>query len=400
MPNKNVDCCVVGGGMIGATLALGLAKQGYSVALIEKDELVPFSPEQAPDIRLSALNMHTVELLSNLGAWKFVQKMRSRAYDTLSVWDGESLKVSGDTVNKKGLTRFTAKEIERPLLGYFVENRLLQLSLYDEINAQVADHVACIHQQSISDIDVEVGRVSLSSGDEIHSKLILGADGAQSQVRTAAGIPSSGWQYAQKANAVLIKTVNKVSDETWQAFYTTGPRALLPMHDNYACLIWYHGAQQSDWIQNAPFEELKASIYKEFPDLIGEFEILQVAGFGLTRMHAHRYGQGKALIAGDAAHTINPLAGQGVNLGFKDAAAILELISEYGLNDTKLLIKQYEAKRRLANLLMMSSMDAIYQTFSSSLLPIKLARQFGLTLADKAGPLKYKALKYAMGLSD
>ncbi|MFT5996410.1 MAG: 2-octaprenyl-3-methyl-6-methoxy-1,4-benzoquinol hydroxylase [Gammaproteobacteria bacterium] len=398
MPEKNVDCCVIGGGMVGASLALGLAKQSYKVALIEKQSLAPFNTAQAPDIRLSALNMHAVNLLSSMGAWQHVQKMRYRSYNTLSVWDGESTKVCDNITDKKGITQFTAAEINQPLLGYFVENRLIQLALYEEIKANYTSEVECIHEQAVTHVDVNKGRVSLSNGRVIESAIILGADGANSQLRQAAGIPINGWQYAQKANAVLIQTKHKVADETWQAFYATGPRALLPMHDNYACLVWYHDAAKSDWIQKASKQELKAAINLYFPDLIGDFDIVEVAGFPLTRMHAQRYGQGKVIIAGDAAHAINPLAGQGVNLGFKDVAAILDVIHSKGLQDPKAIIDSYEQKRRLPNLLMMSTMDVLYHSFSTSFMPMKIVRGIGLAVAHKAGPVKQRALKYAMGL--
>jgi 2-octaprenyl-3-methyl-6-methoxy-1,4-benzoquinol hydroxylase len=398
MQQTEFDCCVIGGGMVGAALALGLAKQSYKVALIEKQNLHRFSPEQAPDIRISALNMHSVDLLNTLGAWQHIQKMRYRPYDTLSVWDGESARVTNTSAKRAGVTQFCASEINKDLLGYFVENRLVQLSLYDEINTNYSQNVECIHGQAVSSIDVEKGTVLLENGSLITASLILGADGANSQVRQAAGIPTSGWQYEQKANAIVINTKHKVPDETWQAFYAKGPRALLPMHDNFACLIWYHNAEKSAWIQEASNAQLKEAINHEFPDLIGEFEIVKLAGFPLTRMHAHRYGQGKAIIAGDAAHTINPLAGQGVNLGFKDVSALLDIIGQQGLQNVSVIISEYEQKRKVANLLMMSSMDVLYQTFSSSFLPLKIVRGIGLALADKAGPLKHKALKYAMGL--
>lgn len=397
MHETNFDCCVIGGGMVGGALALGLAKQSYKVALIEKHALASFDHKQGPDIRLSALNMHSVQLLTSLGAWSHVQKMRYRPYNTLSVWDGAS--TSAQPQNNKGITQFKASEIDTDLLGYFVENRLLQLALYDEIKANYQTQIECIHEQGIIAIDVKAGKVTLDNGQVIQSKLILGADGANSAVRKAAGIPASGWQYEQKANAIIINTKQKVADETWQAFYATGPRALLPMHDNYACLIWYDNAVKSTWIQQASKAELKVAINEYFPSLIGEFDIVKVAGFPLTRMHAGRYGEGRAIIVGDAAHTINPLAGQGVNLGFKDVDAILNIIESQGINNPQNLIQRYEKERRLPNLLMMSTMDALYHGFSTSFAPIRIARGIGLALADKAGPVKKLALKYAMGLA-
>jgi 2-octaprenyl-3-methyl-6-methoxy-1,4-benzoquinol hydroxylase len=398
MDQAKFDCCIVGGGMIGAALALGLAKQSYKVALIEQNALAAYEPSQKPDIRVSALNMHSVNLLTKLGAWQFVLNMRCRSYNTLSVSDGESLGVMKNTFKKLSTTRFSASEINQPLLGYFVENRLLQLAIYEEIKASHINNVSCIHEQSVANIDAQNAVVTLANNTVVSARLIIGADGANSQVRKAAGIASTGWRYTQKANAVLIHTKDKVDDETYQTFYASGPRALLPMYGNYACLVWYDNAEKSAWIQSAPYDDLKIAIEEHFPKLNGEFDIVEVAGFPLTRMHARSYGKGKTLIAGDAAHTINPLAGQGVNLGFKDVAAILDIVAKDGLQDLASIIRQYEQKRKTANLLMMSTMDVIYKTFSSSFMPINIARGAGLALADKAGPAKRMALKYAMGL--
>jgi len=404
MQQTQYDCCVIGGGMVGGAIALGLAKQSFKVALVEKDALAPFSIHQPPDIRLSALNMHAVSLLSSLGAWQHIQKMRLRAYDTMSVWDAQrddlgilaSTLSSRDNISKP--TVFTAKEVGQPLLGYFVENRLIQLALYNEISANYSNYVDCIHERQISSIDVEQGVVTFSNEHSIQASLIIGADGANSKVRQAARIATSGWQYSQQANAILIETANKVPAETWQAFYKSGPRALLPMYDNYACLVWYDSAAKSKQIKHASKAQLKAEVELNFPQLRDAFDIIEVAGFGLTRMHAHTYGKGKAVLAGDSAHTINPLAGQGVNLGFQDVSALLEIIGKYGLNDCGKLISKYEQKRKVSNLLMMSAMDVIYKSFSSSFLPTALARNLALSLANKAGPLKRKTLKYAMGL--
>lgn len=405
MHQNQYDCCIIGGGMVGASLALGLAKQSYKVALIEKQALSPFDAAQAPDIRLSALNMHSMSLLSSLDAWQHILKMRYRAYDTLSVWDAELSNLGlfaalGGQNSKRQGTQFTAKELNQSVLGYFVENRLIQLALYDEIMATHDQHIDCIYKQKINSIDVDKGIVSLNNNQIINANLIIGADGANSKVRQFANIATSGWQYSQQANAILIKTASKVPAETWQAFHHSGPRALLPMYDNYACLVWYDDAVTSAQIKSSSKEDLSQHIKINFPDLKPAFEIINVAGFGLTRMHANSYGKGRVILAGDAAHTINPLAGQGVNLGFQDVSALLSLIEQHGLADINKLILHYEQKRKLPNLLMMSAMDAIYMGFSSSALPISILRKLGLAIADNAGPLKHKALKYAMGLDN
>lgn len=385
--SKQVDVIIVGGGMVGAALAIGLAQQQYKVALIEKHALHPFSPEQAPDIRMSAFNMHSVNLLTQLGAWQHIEGMRYKEYSRLSVWE-----------DAQHHTIFDATEVGHDKLGYFVENRLVQLALYQQIEAVYAGKIECVHGQDVTHIDIQTACVKLASGVCYQASVVIGADGAQSQVRQAAGIGTLGWQYAQQANAIVIETPQQVQNETWQEFHPEGPRALLPMHNNYACLVWYDSVETSKWIQQADKKALKLAICNNFPKRLPDFNIVQVAGFGLTRMHAKHYGRGACVILGDAAHTINPLAGQGVNLGFKDVSALLNIVSEQGLQDCANIISAFEKQRRLPNLLMMSTMDLLYKTFSTPSTPMRKARNIALKIANNAGPLKQKALKYAMGL--
>ena len=393
--NNQFDCCIVGGGMVGAALAVGLAKQNKSVVLLEQHDLHTFDFSQPPDLRMSAFNMHSVKLLQELGAWSFLEKMRLRPYSKLSVWDGAPF-ISGNDLN---YTSFDASEVNESILGYFIENRLVQLALHEVLTKHYSEQVALVYGQNVQNIDCIEGKVELENGNVYSAPVVFGADGAQSKVRQSAGISTSGWQYSQHANGILIETEEPVAGETWQAFYPSGPRALLPMFDNFSCLIWYDSLEQTNWITKANNDDLKASIITHFPNKLADFNIVSKANFGLTRMHAKKYGQHKAIILGDAAHTINPLAGQGVNIGFKDVACLIELIQDQGLQNLSALVRAYEKQRYHQNLLMMSTMDALYFTFSSNALPLKAIRDIGLTLAQRAGVVKQQALKYAMGLS-
>lgn len=391
---KDCDCCIIGGGMVGAALAIGLAKLNQKVVLIERNPLHEFEQNQPPDIRMSAFNLHSVKLLKKFDAWQRIEQMRLRSYSKLSVWDANPL------FNKKNFnyTSFAADEVGQNILGYFIENRLVQLALHNALVTECPDQVEIMYGQSICHIDCLTGRVELNNDRIIKSKVIFGADGANSKVRMSAGIGSSGWQYSQYANGMLIEANSPFPEETWQAFYASGPRALLPMYDNYACLVWYDSKEKSEWIQQANNSELKQAVLESFPDRLPEFNVLNKASFPLTRMHAKKYGQHKAIVLGDAAHTINPLAGQGVNIGFKDVAALCDIVGKHGLSDLDIVVKEFEKARYAQNLFMMSTMDALYFGFSTELMPIKAIRDLGLTLAQRAGLAKQKALKYAMGI--
>ena len=228
-------------------------------------------------------------------------------------------------------------------------------------------------------------------------------------VRAAANIGVQGWQYSQQALGIQIKTYDVQQDITWQQFTPDGPMAFLPLYDGFASLVWYNSANEIKQLKSLSKEKLKQHIVQHFPADLTDFEILDVASFPLTRMHANQYFKGSTVLIGDAAHTINPLAGQGVNLGFKDVAVLLDIIrKELAINEPAVILqpnnycdwlKKYEESRRRDNLMMMSAMDLLYSLFSNRNTPFELLRNLGLKLANNAGPIKNNVMKYAMGLA-
>lgn len=397
-----VDFCINGGGMVGAALALGLAQQQFKVAVIEPYLPVPFNPEDGPDLRVSAISEASVTLLKALGAWDHIAAMRVKPYTGLSVWD--------DPAHR---TDFTAQSIDMPQLGYFVENRLLQLGCHEALKQY--ENVELISGHTVQDIQLaNTATVKLSSGKTIEAKWLVGADGANSQVRKVAGIGTTGWQYAQQAMGITIKMNSAVEPVTWQQFTSSGPKAFLPMFDNYASLVWYDSPDELKRIKSLKASQLVNEILKTFPDELtkngNSFSVIDKAIFPLTRSHANHYVKGCSILIGDAAHTINPLAGQGVNLGFKDVEAFLSVSSEFKPNgsDSSLsgndnafshrLISNYERPRKRDNLVMMTAMDGFYTLFSNDVAPIKWIRNQLLSVAQRIEPAKKEVLKYAIGM--
>ena len=391
MQENKTDVCVIGGGMVGSAVALGLAKLGLQVTIVETNMPQPFRPEQPPDIRMSAFSMASVALLEQLGAWQHIQKMRVCPYRRLAVWERSDC-----------MTEFDAADINASHLGFFVENRLVQLGIHKALEKQsLVTWLADSRVKRISRTDTT--RVEFEDGSDLICKLVIGADGASSRVREIAQIGTTGWRYQQHALGIKIKTTEPSQDITWQQFTPTGPVAFLPMYGGYASLIWYHQGEQIKYLKSLSTDKLKAQIIAHFPSQLPDFEILETASFPLTRMHANCYVRDSIVLMGDAAHTINPLAGQGVNLGFKDVAEFIQQMDSClqtggKINDEKGL-KKYERARRGQNLLMMSAMDALYATFSNDFAPMKAIRNLGLKVADKTGVLKHQVMKYAMGLN-
>jgi 2-octaprenyl-3-methyl-6-methoxy-1,4-benzoquinol hydroxylase len=391
------DFCVVGGGMVGSAMVLGLAKLGFKVAVIEPFMPVLFEHQQPPDMRVSAISLTSEALLQDLGAWAHIKNMRMCPYKRLSVWDQPSCR-----------TDFDSRAIEQPHLGHIIENRLVQLGLHAAIGND--KNVVFYENLKVTDItSTEFSQITLDNGQIIQAKLLIGADGGHSAVRDAANIGVQGWEYAQQALGIQIKTYDVQQDITWQQFTANGPMAFLPLYDGFASLVWYHSAEDIRHLKSLSKAKLKQHILQNFPADLVDFEVLDVASFPLTRMHANQYFKGNTVLIGDAAHTINPLAGQGVNLGFKDVAALLSMIhEELAKHDRTTILqsshynhwlKKYEITRRRDNLVMMSAMDLLYSTFSNNNMPLNILRNLGLKLANQAGPIKNNAMKYAMGLA-
>lgn len=387
---KQFDCIVVGGGMVGAASALSLAELGLNVAIIERSEPQPYSAEQAFDLRVSAISLASEKLLKQLGAWQQIEQWRLCPYQRLGVWEQASI-----------YTEFDAKEIEQPHLGHIIENRLIQLALWLQIAEH--QHIEVLCPESVKNIKQCQNHVEAVLVEQtIQAKLLIGADGANSQVRNLAGIGITGWDYGQSAMLINVSTDKAQQNITWQQFHSTGPIAMLPMPGNNASLVWYHHKDKIKQLSSFSNEQLQNAVTEHFPERLGAVTVNSKAAFPLTRRHANQYINGRVLLIGDAAHTINPMAGQGVNLGFKDVKALQQVIanaiaSNENWSDS-IVLARYEKQRRNDNLLMMSTMDALYLSFSHTSPAIKFARNLGLSLVNKLPSVKSKALAYACGI--
>lgn len=377
---------VVGAGMVGAAMAIKLAQQGKAVRIIEKKLINPqqvLSSDQV-DIRVSAINRFSEKLLDELGAMALLKQSRLAPYQQL-----EAFERGGDNL------LFDCADINTTHLGHLIENNLIQASLwqqFEQYNIEVIEQAA-----PITSIEQTSDAITLVYGEQTYTAdLVIAADGGQSQLRTKANIGITGWQYQQHCMGVLIKLDAPQQVKTWQQFTPTGPLAFLPMQAPYANLIWYDDANTLQSFKGLNPLQLKTHIVKKFPELAGDFTVLKQAVFPLARQHANKYSQGRLVLVGDAAHTINPLAGQGVNLGFQDVVALAQVLLSADDIGCPLKLNEHEKSRRKANLLMMSMMDACYFGFSNQITPLKWARSQFLKIANNAGPVKNWVLKYAI----
>lgn len=386
------DVIVVGGGMVGAATAVGFALQGLSVAVIEGKAPKPYEADEAIDLRISAIGCASVRLLERLGAWKHAQQMRHTPYRRLETWEQPGSEVL-----------FDAQSLGLPELGFMLENRVLQLALWQQM--QQHDNLTLFCPDKLRQLKHNADQswsLELVSGQQLFARLVVAADGANSLVRQQAGIGIDGWQYRQNCMLINVETQSQDLDVTWQQFFPSGPRAFLPLWGNHASLVWYDSPQRIRYLQSLNMKQLTQEITQAFPARLGSVQALAAGSFPLVRRHAQRYISSGLALVGDAAHTINPLAGQGVNLGYRDVEALLDVVAQArdkGENwSSEQVLLRYQRRRRVDNLLMQSGMDLFYTAFSNSLPPVRMLRNLALMAAQRAGKLKSKALEYALGL--
>jgi len=409
---KNFDCVVIGGGMVGAASALSLSQLGLRVALVEQYQPKEFTKEQNIDLRVSAISLASQYLLEQLGAWSQITKWRACAYKRLGVWEHEV-----------AYTEFNADDITQAHLGHIVENRLLQLSLWQQIKLQSNIELFCPERLVSLSQDDEKATMILDK-TSLTAKLVIAADGANSQVRQLADIGVTSWDYQQSAMLINVKTQIPQQDITWQQYLPTGPVAFLPLSKKpifdksesqlnetidqagYASLVWYHQRDEIKRLSALSNQQLQQEVLAVFPKRLGQIEVLDQGAFPLTRRHANTYQHKRVLLLGDAAHTINPMAGQGVNLGFKDVKALQTVIATAIANGecwhNEDVLSRYESMRRKDNLLMQSTMDVLYHAFSHPSPLVKTLRNASLLALNKMpvlnGVIKNKALAYACGI--
>jgi 3-demethoxyubiquinol 3-hydroxylase len=389
--NEQYDVLVVGGGMVGAALGCSLGDGPLRVAVIE-DALPPaFDPSQVHDLRVSALSIASASIIQTVGAWNGIAERRYCPFRRMRVWEG------------MGDVEFRSEDIDEPLLGYIVENRIIQLALLDRLADFANVDFLCPAKTQAIDCRPGQSVVRLDDGRTVTGRLLVAADGGHSRVRQAAGLGVNAWDYEQHALVLTVETAYGQQDITWQRFVPTGPLAFLPLDGPNASLVWYHRPDEVKRLKALPDEELMRELVAAFPSALGDIvRIVSRGSFPLKRQHAQHYVKTGVALIGDAAHMIHPLAGQGVNIGLLDAAALAQvLLAAHGAGKdfgSLGVLREYERMRRQNNLLMMTTMDLFYRVFGNVHLPVRLLRNLGLSLAERITPAKKLAMRHAMGL--
>ena len=394
MKKTSYDVVIAGGGGVGATLACALGGSELEVALLEQKP-----PEAIPkseiDLRVAALTSASQRILSALQVWPTMAEWRVSPFREMRVWDAMGW----------GQIHFDSAALGEPQLGWIVENQVLQSALWQRL--QRLDNIT-VHSpgmlESISAPTQDYLQLILADGSEIETRLLVGAEGIHSKVRELAGIPTSGWQYAQKAIVATVSTEHPHQATAWQRFLPGGPLAFLPLHDGRCSIVWSTTFEQAEQLLQLNPVDFSKQLTGMFDHRLGEITLSsQRVAFELRRQHAQSYVQPRIALIGDAAHVVHPLAGQGANLGLLDAATLAEVIRDAVRVKQDIgsfaVLRRYERWRKGDNLLTMSVLDGFKRLFGASSPPLRLLRNTGLNLVDALDPLKIQIMRHAMGLA-
>ncbi|XP_024972574.1 ubiquinone biosynthesis monooxygenase COQ6, mitochondrial [Cynara cardunculus var. scolymus] len=443
------DIAIVGGGMVGMALACSLASmpltKQLSIAIIDSNPALTngssIKKDDPPDPRVSTVTPATISLFKGIGAWQYVEQHRHAYFDRMQVWDYTGF----------GYTRYNARDADKDVLGCVVENKVLHKSLLSCL--QNKDFKKTIYPTRLSSMSLptrssvsaagasqskslaNLAKLELSDGTNLYAKLVVGADGSKSHVRELAGIKTTGWNYSQSA---VICTVEHSAENfcAWQRFLPAGPIALLPIGDNFSNIVWTMSPKEAsnhkimsedDFVKAVnhaldfgygPHPESQvfgSGVLSSFfrPDVTSSanegFElppkVVKVASqrmaFPLSLMHANQYASKRVVLIGDAAHTVHPLAGQGVNMGYGDAASLSNVIADGVAVGSDIgevtLLKKYEADRKTANITMMAVLDGFQKAYSVDFGPLNILRAAAFNGANVFAPLKKNIISYASG---
>ena len=385
------DAVIVGGGVVGTACALALAQEGLQVMLVEGREPSPWSP-QRPDLRVFAFAADNAALLASLGVWKQVEEARAHAYRRMRVWDAAG---GGDLT-------FDADTLGRRELGWIVENGLLVDRLWAAL-ATAGVQVHCPARVEAMEQDAQGVRLRLDDGRRIEAAIAIAADGAESTLRTLAGLDVSRHDYGQRGVVAYVDSALPNEDTAWQRFLETGPLAVLPFDRHRSSIVWTLPDAEAERVLALDDDSFNRELTNAFAGRLGGMRLVSTrAAFPLRRQLAKAYVAGRVLTLGDAAHVVHPLAGQGVNLGLRDVSGLRDLVRDARQRrqdwSAPHRLQRWARTRRSENTVAAYSFDAINTVFSNDEMHLTLARGALLGLAGRMPPLLSLFWKRASGL--
>lgn len=391
------DVVIVGSGMVGTCLAALLAREdalaGWRIALVDP---APARPPDAGtlDLRVSALSRASERILDAAQAWDAIAP-HAAPYEQMVVWDASSAPGGRDTL------RFSAAETAEPNLGHIVENLRVQWSLHESpLLRDVTEVRSRLQALELTD---DAARLTLEDGRRLSCRLVVGADGGQSVARELAGIRRSGYSYDQSAVVAHLQPEQPHHRTAWQRFLPSGPVALLPLADGRVSLVWSTSPVEAEELLGLEPDAFNDSVTSASDAVLGRLTLASGrAAFPLALWHAREYVRPRLVLVGDAAHTIHPLAGQGVNLGFLDCASLVQVCAEAMAHGDEVfgprVLRRYERWRRSENAIVLALCDTLNRVFAEKSVAVAAARRLGLSVVTRQPLLRRALIARALGL--
>jgi 2-octaprenyl-3-methyl-6-methoxy-1,4-benzoquinol hydroxylase/2-octaprenylphenol hydroxylase len=391
------DVAVVGAGMVGAALALELARAGFDVAVVEPRPPAPWRGQDEVDLRVVALAPSSAQLFGRLDVWKAISSARACAYRHMRVWDALA----------PGKLDFDAADHGESALGWIVENSLIQHVLWQTLQNDARITLHCPAKVTATEVNAQRRTLMLEDGASLSAQLVVAADGAESALRAMIGISTHDRDYAQRAIVAHVATERAHEFTAWQRFLPGATVAFLPLTDGRSSVVWSVSNVEADRLLALDDAAFCSELGAAFDFRLGLVTATTPrAAFPLRLKLADRYLAPRFALIGDAAHAVHPLAGQGVNLGLRDAAELADAL--IAARDAKRAdvnwdvaaeskLRRFERRRRSDNALSAHAFDAIQRVFGSDSTTLAALRGAGLGLVDRIGPLKQMFARHAAG---
>jgi 2-octaprenylphenol hydroxylase len=389
--NNQYDVLIAGGGMVGGTLACALGGSGLKVGVIEPQ--VASAVEQAYGLRVSAITLASQTVFENVGAWTDMRAQRIAPLEAMRIWEDNSI------------LNFDSADIGEPCLAWIIENSVIVAALSARLRQFANIDVLSPARLSSVQIDAACVQMRLEDGRAMDATLLVGADGADSRVRRAAAIDWTRHDLTQSAIVAVVHTERPHAGTAYQHFLATGPLAFLPLAEPHAVsIVWSADQTRAAALMALDDAAFNAELQTAFGDYLGSVRLASArAAIPLALGFAHDYTAHRVALIGDAAHTVHPLAGQGVNLGILDAAALAEtLLSAAGKRrdlGARALLRRYERARKGADLGMQAVTGGFRYLFGSHLPGLRALRDVGLRFTEQLPPLKDYLMRRASGLA-
>jgi ubiquinone biosynthesis UbiH/UbiF/VisC/COQ6 family hydroxylase len=388
-----VDVLVAGGGVVGAALALALARERLDVALVETRGPPPFDPTEV-DLRVFAVSPASTAFLSRLGAWPRIAALRVSPYTRMRVWE----QGAADELT------FDAALVGAPELGHIVEDRVLRAGLWAALEAEPAVRRACPARVVRCEPGAGDVRVELDDGTRWRARLVVAADGAHSPLREGAGMDLETMPYGERAVVAHVRTERPHEATAWQRFTPAGPLAFLPLADGRVSVVWSLKDARATSVLALDDDAFMAALTEASDARLGRvLDTSRRAAFPLRMQLARRYAAPRLALVGDAAHTVHPLAGQGLNLGLLDAAALAEVLGNAagarGDLGAPAVLARYERWRRGEVARAAHAFGLLDGLFRSDFGPLPILRRAGMGLVQRIVPLKREFALHASGFA-